>query len=302
MMARRATRAMRLSEPSLCVRRFGDSTPGRWLDAHLLPGVGCASLARTDAGCNELLLERMRARAKKSITTVVFDLDDTLYDCYRQRVLAAHRHACRILLPHLRRAGLRLSLRQLLEHRLRLFHQTRDLENLDRRLCAELGLTGAHARRLARLGRDAYFSLPVGRLRLFPDTRPTLRRLHRRGVRVFLVTAGRPWLQRKKVRALGLDRTGSIERIFYAPIPSGQSGKQRELRRILRWEPEPARILVVGDRPNREIQAANALGMMSVRRIGGEFTGYRPNSRRERPRFTIRRVSEIFRLGLRFGR
>lgn len=246
-------------------------------------------------------MHQRRRKSQKSITTVVFDLDDTLYDCYRQRVLRAHRHACRALLPKLRQAGVAVSLRRLVRERLRLFHQTRDLENLDLHLCARFSLTGARAKRLARIGRNAYFSLPVGRLTPFPDARSVLRRLHQLGVRISIVTAGRPGLQRQKVRALGLDRSPYVRRIFYVPIPSGQSGKLRELGRILRWEPEPERILVVGDRPNREIQAANQLGMVAVRRLGGEFVGYRPKAAAEKARFTITRLSEIFHLGLRFG-
>ncbi|MFQ5817681.1 MAG: HAD family hydrolase [Terriglobia bacterium] len=243
----------------------------------------------------------MKRRPRTTITTVVFDLDDTLYDCYRQRVLRAHHHACHALLPKLRDAGLAVAFGPLLRARLKLFHETRDLENLDRRLCVRLGLRGRRAARLARIGREAYFNLPVGRLQLFPETRPTLRRLHRRGVRIFIITAGRPAVQRQKVRALGLDRSPTISGIYYVPLPSGQSGKQRELAAILRWEADPARILVVGDRPNREIQAANELGMISVRRRGGEFAGYEPKTRKEKARFTIRRLPEIFRLGLRFG-
>jgi len=250
----------------------------------------------------------MRLRRQgKPITTVVFDLDDTLYDSYRQRVLPAHRYACRKMIA----AGFPAKLARLLRARLKLFRQTHNLRTPDQRLCTRFGLSGVLARCLARLGRNAYFAYPVGRLRLFPDTRPILRRLHQRGVRLFIITAGRPALQRKKVRALGLDRSPYITRIFYAPIPSGQPGKQKELRRILRWppragsgrraKPDPGRILVVGDRPNREIQAANALGMISVRRLGGEFASYRPKSLREKARFTIRRLAEIFTLGLEFG-
>ena len=237
-------------------------------------------------------------RAHKIITTVVFDLDDTLFDTYQQRVLRAHARACRAL----RAAGVRVPFGRLLRERLRIFRATRDLETLDRHLLAHLGMRGRRGARLARIGRDAYFSLPVGRLKLFPEARPTLRRLHQCGVRIFIVTAGRRAIQRAKVQALGLDRSPTIERIFFANIPTGQSGKERELRRVLRWEREAGRILVVGDRPNREIQAANRLGMVSVRRVGGEFADSRPSSRRERARFTIRRLSEIFRLGLRFGR
>ncbi|MBI4466933.1 MAG: HAD family hydrolase [Acidobacteria bacterium] len=243
------------------------------------------------------------SRSHPLITTVVFDLDDTLYDCYRQRVLAAHRSACqKMLTASLRTAARqqRLSLSQLARLRLGLFHQERNLMTLDQRLCARLGWRGREAARLARLGRRAYFSYPVRRLRLFPETLPTLRRLHRRGIRIFVLTAGLLRIQRAKVRVLGLDRSPYIRAIFYTGLLRGR-GKTKFLRQVLDAEPDPRRVLVVGDRPDSEIRAARELRMWTVRRRGGEFANYEPQHRLERPHFTLRRLSQIFRFGFRFG-
>jgi len=236
------------------------------------------------------------------ITTVVFDLDDTLYDCYRQRVLAAHRHACQALLRgNLRRTlGQPLSLDQLYRLRLRLFRRERNLETLDLRLLHRLGLHGRQAARLARLGCRAYFSFPVGRLRLFPETRPTLRRLHRAGVRIFILTAGHLPIQRAKVRVLGLNRLPYLSGIFYTGLLQGR-GKTAHLRRVLRVEPNRKQVLVVGDRPDSEIRAARELGLWTACRRGGEFARYQPRHRLEHAHFTIRRLSHLFQLGLVFG-
>lgn len=241
-------------------------------------------------------------RPRPRITTVVFDLDDTLYDCHRQRVLAAHRHACKKMLAAGlgRHAGWRLSLQQVLRLRLRLFQQERNPETLDRRLCTRLGVRGRTAARIARVGRRAYFSYPVRRLRLFPDARSTLRRLHYRGVRIYVLTAGLRRIQRAKARLLGLDRLPYIYRISYTGLLRGR-GKTKYLRRVLRAEPNPRRVLVVGDRPDSEIRAARELRMWTVRRRGGEFARYRPRHRLEHAHFTIRRLSRIFELGFGFG-
>ncbi len=236
------------------------------------------------------------------ITTVVFDLDDTLYDCHRQRVLAAHRHAARALL----RAGLnrharrKVSLARLMRLRLRLFRKDRNLETLDARLVARLGLRGRAAARLARIGNRAYFSYPVRKLRLFADTRPTLRRLHRSGVHIYLLTAGLIRIQRAKVRVLGLNRMAYIHKIYLTGLLQGR-GKRRYLKRVLRAEPDPRRVLVVGDRADSEIRAARELGLWAVRRRGGEFAHFRPRHRLERPHFTLRRLSQLFRLPFHFG-
>jgi FMN phosphatase YigB (HAD superfamily) len=236
--------------------------------------------------------------SKPRITTVVFDLDDTLYDCYRQRVLAAHRYACREMLrANLRRAaGDRLTLEKVLRLRLRLFRQERDLNTLDRRLCNRLGVRGGEAQRLARIGRRAYFGFPVGQLRLFPETMPTLKRLHSAGVRVFILTAGRFRTQRDKVRVLGLDPSPYVSDVYLTGMLGGR-GKARFLRRVLKQEPNPRQILVVGDRPDSEIREARALGMWTVRRRGGEFARSQARNRLEQAHFTIRRLSSLFRLG-----
>ena len=236
------------------------------------------------------------SRSRPRITTVVFDLDDTLYDCYRQRVLLAHRYACRKMLAAGLRRTLRrrISLQRLFKLRLQLFREERDLETLDRRLCARLGLRAPQAVRLARVGHKAYFTYPVGRLRLFPDARPTLLRLHRLGVRIFILTAGDLTIQRAKVRALGLDRL-PLRKILYTGLRRGR-GKRDYLRRVLRVEPDPRRVLVVGDRQESEIRAARELGMWAVRRRGGEFARSQPEHRSERPHFTVRRLSQLFEL------
>jgi FMN phosphatase YigB (HAD superfamily) len=241
-------------------------------------------------------------RRRPLITTVVFDLDDTLYDCMRQRVLAAHRYASRQLLDAglRRRFGRRLSLDRLWRLRLRLFREERNLATLDARLLARLGVAGPLARRLARLGPKSYFSLPVGKLRLFPDALPTLRRLHRSGVRLYIITAGHQRIQRAKVRALGLRRLPYLHAIYYTGLLAGR-GKRAYLHRVLRREPDPRRVLVVGDRPDSEIRAARQLGMWTVRRRGGEFARYRPRGRLEQPHFSIRKLTSLFRLPFRFG-
>ncbi len=120
-------------------------------------------------------------------------------------------------------------------------------------------------------------------------------------MRIFLLTAGVLQIQRAKIRLLRLERTPSIRGIFYTGLTGGR-GKKKYLRKVLQVEPAPEQVLVVGDRPDSEIRAANELGMWTVRRRGGEFATYKPRNRRERADFTIRRLSELFRLGFNFRR
>lgn len=237
----------------------------------------------------------MARKSPARISTVVFDLDDTLFDCFRQRVLQAHRYACGAML----KAGLRRprgrqpSAESLYRLRRELFRQNPELETLDLRLCHAIGLSGAAARRAAKTGQHAYFSFPVGPLHLFADTLPALRRLRASGVDVFILTAGVRRIQLAKVKRLGLDRSPAVRRILCTGVPGGR-GKKKPLRSIARRAPSRMEVLVVGDRPDSEIRAANELGLWTVRRRGGEFARRPARSPEERADFTIRRLSQLF--------
>ena len=237
-----------------------------------------------------------RRSSRPPITTAVFDLDDTLYDCYGQRVLAAHRHAARAMVE----AGLPASVEQVLRLRLRLFRRDPRLSRIDPEICRRFRID--HPERILQAARQAFFTLPVGKLRLFPASLRVLRTLHRAGVRVFIVSFGDPFTQHAKVRALGLDREPSVERVFYADI-----GHLVTKEGVFRWllrnvEHEPGKVLVVGDRPSSEIRAGKLLGMRTARLRRGEFLGLKPDGPAEQADFTLRDIAGVLRLPLRFAK
>lgn len=229
------------------------------------------------------------------ITVVLFDLDDTLYDCFRQRVVAAHRHASQALAE----SGLPASAEEILKIRLAAVEADPRLEFIDTEVSRRLGAPLTEGAREA--AQAAYFSAPVGRLRLFPGALRLLRYLKRRGVRSFIVSFGDPGTQRAKVKALGLDREPAVENIFYAD--RGQDlTKEDVFRSILRSvESDPARVLVVGDRPASEIRAGKGLGMRTVRLRHGEFAAQEPEGEAERADFEIKKIAFLQRLPYRFG-
>jgi len=233
--------------------------------------------------------------ARPLITVVLFDLDDTLYDCLGQRVVAAHRNASRTLAA----AGLPASADEILRLRLAALEADPRLEFVDLEVGRQLGLPLSDTLRQA--SQAAYFSTPVGRLRLFPGARDLLRSLKRRGVRNFIVSFGDPDTQRAKVAALGLDCEPSVENIFYADRAQVLT-KEEVFRSILRSvESDPARVLVVGDRPASEIRAGKGLGMHTVRLRHGEFAVQEPESEMERADFEIRKITALSKLPFHFG-
>lgn len=239
-----------------------------------------------------------REETRPLITAVIFDLDDTLYDCFRQRVRAAHRGAAAAMAE----AGLPASAKEIFRVRMRAYKDDPQLTHIDERVCEHFGVPAGERERLVRASRRAFFTLPVGKLTLFPGTLNVLRSLKERGARVFVVSFGDPETQRAKVAALGLDSEPSIDRVFYADMGNIMT-KDAFFRSILRnVGRDPRRVLVVGDRPSSEIKAGKALGMHTVRLRGGEFARLKAQGPEEQADFEINKIDAVLQLPFEFGR
>jgi FMN phosphatase YigB (HAD superfamily) len=229
------------------------------------------------------------------IRCVIFDLDDTLYDCLGQRVRPSHRHAAEAMV----KAGLKANVEQVFRARMRAFRIDPMLRHIDPAVCRQFN--AAEPETVCQAARDAYFNCPVGELRLFRGTRPVLRFLHSQRVKVFIVSFGEPEIQRAKVRALGLENEKSIDGILYADRDKLLT-KEAAFSRIQRELALPANeILIVGDRPMREIRAGNELGMHTVRIRHGEFAAQEPRDEMEQPDYEIKNISEVRDLAFQWG-
>ena len=217
-----------------------------------------------------------RRRAAKSaplVRCVIFDLDDTLYDCFGQRVRPAHRHAAEAMV----KAGLKATVEEAYRARMKEFRHDPMLRHIDAAVCRRFGAEDTD--RISKAARDAYFNCPVGRLKLFRGTMPLLRFLHERQVRVFVVSFGEPEIQRAKVKALGLEGNPAIDKIFYADRDKLLT-KEAAFQIIQQELDLPAgQVLIVGDRPMREIRAGNELGMHRICRAGTPRAGGRTGLR-----------------------
>src|SRR5262245_3027155 len=107
-----------------------------------------------------------RAETKKAqwpiIRCVIFDLDDTLYDCFGQRVRVAHRCAARAMV----KAGLKAGVEAVYRARMRAFRCDPILRYIDAEVCRRFNAGDPEA--ISHAAREAYFNCPVGKLTLFP--------------------------------------------------------------------------------------------------------------------------------------
>jgi putative hydrolase of the HAD superfamily len=106
-------------------------------------------------------------------------------------------------------------------------------------------------------------------LRLYPDAGRVLDAL-RPGYRLAVVTDGLPVMQRAKLAALGLpERLDSYACCWEHDAPKPDPYAYRIVLAAL--GATPAEALVVGDRPDHDMAAAQALGCRSVRIRRGRF-------------------------------
>ena len=240
--------------------------------------------------------KQVRRSVKPVIRCVIFDLDDTLYDCLGQRVRVTHRYAAQAMVE----AGLKADTEAVYRARMRAFRADPMLRHIDAEVTRHFGAEDPEA--ISRIAREAYFNCPVGKLTLFPGSLPLLRFLAKRGVRNFVVSFGEPRIQHAKVKALGLDREPSVEKIYFADR-SNVLTKEAAFRKIQkRTRLTPGEILIVGDRPAREIRAGKELGMHTVRLRHGEFKSQMPVGPEEEPDYVIGKISEVRKLPFMWGR
>src|SRR3954471_17862930 len=106
------------------------------------------------------------AKPRPLIRCVIFDLDDTMYDCLGQRVRPAHRHAAGAMVA----AGLKGAVEKVYRARLRVFHTDPMLRHIDAEVIRRFGAENPEA--VSKSARDAYFNCPVGTLTPFRGTLP----------------------------------------------------------------------------------------------------------------------------------
>lgn len=199
-----------------------------------------------------------------SIRAVIFDLDDTLFDCMGQCVGPAHREAARAMAE----AGARASVEELLEARLALAGVERDVDD-----AVAAAFRSVNPVKVADAGRQAFFDRDPGAIVPFPFAADVVARV-RSVAKAVLLSTGHAPTQRKKLTALGLD--AAFDEVLLDDLPLdqavGRSAKEAVLEQwCTRAAIPPAAVLVVGDRPDNEIAAAIRLGMQALRIRGGEF-------------------------------
>ncbi len=215
------------------------------------------------------------------IRAVVFDLDDTLYDCTGTLLDESRCRAARVLVEQ----GLPMSEREAVELQKELGERHGPRFLVFDEIARRYGLDEEVVRKAYR----AYNSDEVGDIQPARDVVPTLRFLRERGRQCFLLTSGIHARQSRKIDKLGLAEL--FDDIVVNDVERGELMGE-SLRYLLeKHDLRPLETLVVGDRPHEEIHIGNELGTLTAQVLRGRFSSFEARDATEKADF---RISGIF--------
>ncbi|NQT84119.1 uridine diphosphate-N-acetylglucosamine-binding protein YvcK, partial [bacterium] len=217
------------------------------------------------------------------IKGIVFDLDDTLYDCTVHLREAAQRRAARAMLG----AGLPLTLEEAYRLQIKLMEEHGPRFRTFARIADMYGRGNDFVTEVMR----AYNEDEVGDISPLPDVTSTLVKLRSTGLKLFLVTSGVYARQEKKIGLLGLKNL--FDRIIINDDDRGITKEECYIELMEESGLRAEELLSVGDRIHSEIKICNLLGMTTVQMVHGRFKNLAPSVELERPDFKIRSISEL---------
>ena len=225
----------------------------------------------------------------EKIRGIIFDLDDTLFDCTGQLTQPARRRAAQILAS----AHPDLSIETGYQQQVSL-SQTHGSSEAIRILGTQYNIPANIVERAL----NAYNPHTVETITLFPDVLPTLATLVQRGYQLALVTSGNPDRQREKIRLLDLcDYFSEADNTLILHDDRKNSDKESSLTQAARAISLPhAHILCVGDKLTDEIATAKTLSMTTVHMRHGRQKNRKPQTPSEQPDIEIDRISQLLSL------
>ncbi len=214
---------------------------------------------------------------------IIFDLDDTLYDCTGSLLEASRKRAAKAMVN----AGLPcteeeayLMQKELSEKHGPYYH-----------VFNEISITFNMGHELVRSALKAYNANEVSNIQLFPDVVPTLIKLAKEKYKLFLMSTGIYERQHKKIELLNLKPY--FDEII---INDQEVGLLMEdcFEAILRkYSLSPQNVVVVGDRVRGELRIAKSKGMVTVQMLHGRFKNETAYDHSNKPDYKIKRFFQL---------
>ncbi len=214
---------------------------------------------------------------------IIFDLDDTLYDCTGSLLEASRKRAARAMVN----AGLPCTEEEayLLQKKLSEMHGP---------YCPvfnEISNKFNMGHELVRSALKAYNSNEVTDIQLFPDVVPTLKKLAQEKYKLFLLTTGIYERQYKKIELLNLKPY--FDEIIINDQEVGLLMEDSFEAIVRKYSLSPQNVVVVGDRVRGELRIAKSKGMVTVQMLHGRFKNETAYDSSNKPDYKIKRFFQL---------
>ncbi|MDP6506940.1 MAG: HAD hydrolase-like protein, partial [Planctomycetota bacterium] len=214
---------------------------------------------------------------------ILFDLDDTLYDCSGSLVATARRRAATAMVD----AGLPCTQEDAYQLQIQLQEKFGPRCNVFEEIASEYQLDESFVHKAL----EAYNSDEVSNIEPFPDVIPTLQELRAKGFKLAIISTGVYRRQEKKIELLGL--RPYVDKVEIIDSERGLL-KHYCFRQVLNELGVTAdQSMTVGDRVHAEIRIGKGFGMTTVQMLHGRFQQLMPEAEEERPDFQIQQISEL---------
>ena len=227
-----------------------------------------------------------------NIKAIIFDLDDTLYDCSGTLVVRGRRQVAKTIARLIN-----TSEEEAYQLQLDMEEKYGVKASIYEKIVTHYNLPGTYAQELL----EEFVHIDISDITVFPDVIETLKRLKAQGYRLVLVTSGDKEIQRKKIDVLGLNN-----RYFDDIVITGRNKSQPKkacFQEIMkRYDLQPEEVICVGDKIDDELAASKSLGMVTVMfEHGRHYNAYlKVQDKYIKPDYFIKHIKDILEWGYPF--
>ncbi len=223
-----------------------------------------------------------------NIKVIIFDLDDTLYDCSGTLVVRGRRQVAKTIAKLIN-----CSEEEAYQLQLDMEEKYGVKANIYEKIVSHYHLPGTYAQELL----EEFVHTDISDITVFPDVIDTMIQLKGRGYRMVLVTSGDKEIQRKKIDVLGLNNR-YFDDIVITERNKGQPKKACFQEIMKRYDLQAEEFVCVGDKIDDELTASQSLGMVTgMFEHGRHYNAYlKVQDKYIKPDYFIKHIRNILEL------
>ena len=214
---------------------------------------------------------------------IIFDLDDTLYDCTGSLLEASRKRAANAMVT----AGLPCTEEEAYLMQKDISEKHGPYYPVFNEIATKFNKDHEFVRTILK----AYNSDEVSNIQLFPDVVPTLKKLSQEKYKLFLLTTGIHERQHKKIELLNLKPY--FDEIIINDQEVGLLMEDCFEAIVRKYSLRPQNVTVVGDRVREELRIAKAKGMITIQVLHGRFKEETAYDSSNKPDYKIKRFFQL---------